>query len=268
MIIETWKCTGDEYHADRRDESNSTLEVFRKSWKDYRDVYVKKTRPVPAPTKAQILGIAAHVATFEPGDFDRLYTFRPDVDRRTKAGKLEWQAFQESLTGQTVLSAEDYDAALRMAHAVRHHPVASMMLDRDHTLETALRWTDPESGVSLKCRPDSVNEVVHWDLKTSKDPSPASFARDFANLGYHRQFAMYLSGIWLKYGKQVKPRVVAVRSSEPFDVAVYDLDDGTIQAGMAGHRKRLADLAACLKFDQWEQYPTAMTLSLPLWCKD
>ena len=81
-----------EYHADYSRVSNSMLSVFRQSRRRYFQRFVEQSMPAPEPTAAMQLGSLVHTLLLEPDDAAKLVV-APKVDRRTKAGKEEWQAF-------------------------------------------------------------------------------------------------------------------------------------------------------------------------------
>jgi hypothetical protein len=75
----------------------------------------------------------------------------PDgIDRRTKAGKAEWEAFTTAATGRTVLPKADAELVMRMAHSVFSHPAAAMLLALPGKAETTHMWTDAATGLAVQ----------------------------------------------------------------------------------------------------------------------
>ncbi len=92
----------EEYHAGPG-VSKSDLDLIARSPAHYR---AQKAAPREA-TPAMIIGSAFHTATLEPEKFDLEFAVAPEgIDRRTKAGKEEWAAFEAASAGKTVLKAE------------------------------------------------------------------------------------------------------------------------------------------------------------------
>ena len=59
-------------------------------------------------TAAYKFGRAVHAAILTPAAYKRDFVVLPEsIDRRTKAGKEEYQAFIEASAGKEILSAED-----------------------------------------------------------------------------------------------------------------------------------------------------------------
>src|SRR5690606_32160586 len=134
------------------------------------------------------------------------FAIAPKCDRRTKAGKEDWQLFEQEADGKQVVPVDVYDEAMRVAESVRKNQLACSILSRAKFIEQSKRWRDGESGLTLKCRPDIVCDEMIVDLKTCRDASPQGFARAAADLGYHRQHAFYVDG-WAKATGEVLPFV-------------------------------------------------------------
>jgi hypothetical protein len=121
------------------------------------------------------IGSAVHTHVLELDQWDARYVSAPDgIDRRTKAGKAEWEAFTTAATGRTVLPKADADLVMRMAHSVFTHPAAAMLLALPGKAETTHMWTDAATGLQCKCRPDWLTDDGRLlvDLKTTEDASP------------------------------------------------------------------------------------------------
>jgi hypothetical protein len=84
--------------------SKSHLDQVAKSPLHYWARYLDPNRVVPEPTPAMAIGSAVHTHVLELDQWDARYVSAPDgIDRRTKAGKAEWEAFTTAATGRTVL---------------------------------------------------------------------------------------------------------------------------------------------------------------------
>jgi hypothetical protein len=218
----------------------------------------------PRPdTPALALGRAAHTAILEPDKLAAEYTRRPPgFNGRTKAGK-EWIAEQES-NGLTVLTDDQAYAVDQMVAAVNAHPPARNLVARAEAVEVSLTAT--LSGVECKGRLDMVNDDCVVDLKTTR--SLASFTRDAAKFLYHGQLAFYHRLAFHNdiVGPTATRMIVAVESVEPFDVAVFEVDDEACAAGDALVDSLLDRWIACREMGTWPgRYPTTATLSLPPW---
>jgi hypothetical protein len=162
-----------EYHAHPA-ISKSHLDQVAKSPLHYWARYLDPNRVVPEPTPAMAIGSAVHTHVLELDQWDARYVSAPDgIDRRTKAGKAEWEAFTAAATGRTVLPKADADLVMRMAQSVFSHPAAAMLLALPGKAETTHMWTDAATGLQCKCRPDWLTDDGRLlvDLKTTEDAS-------------------------------------------------------------------------------------------------
>lgn len=218
------------------------------------------------PTPAMLLGSLIHTATLEPEEFAARYLVAPKVDRRTKEGKAEWDAFQAQAGGREVVSQDDHNTASRCATAVRRHPVAGELL-AGCKAESSVYWQDEKTGVLCKARPDAFNPDtgVLLDLKSTTDAGPR-FIRDIFSMGYHRQLAFYsmaLEAIGFPVSRVV---LIAVEKTPPFQVGLFELDAVSLALGAHRVREFLPKYAAAKAADTWPGYPVEIQkVTPPAW---
>lgn len=142
------------------------------------------------------IGNATHAALLEPDVFDKEYIKMPDFDLRTKAGKEQAAAFEESMDGKTVLSHEDYELVIGMRDSALAHPVINKLLTSPGESEVSIFFEI--DGIKCKCRPDRIvdpkvfNQHIIVDVKTCADVSKFNFsARDYR---YDVQDSFYSRG--------------------------------------------------------------------------
>jgi hypothetical protein len=199
-------------------------------------------------TAAQLLGSMLHATVAEPQRTH--YVVRPDgLSFATKEGK----AWRDSQT-HPILGGDDDDAVQAMYRSLwRHERAKSMIVGA--TKEVSVFELHKGTGLMLKGRIDlfnfdrAKNEVSIADIKTTDDASPGEFARSVRKWGYHRQAAYYMDLVAAH-----RFFFIAVEKSPPYAVAIYELDDRTIEAGREANERDLATLAACIKADTWPAY--------------
>lgn len=183
---------------------------------------------------------------------------------RTNAAK-EAQA-EARAAGKTPILADDDAHTSGMADAVRDHPQAKRWLQgRPEVSAYAL---DGENGRMRRCRFDVLGDLFIGDLKSTKDASPESFAKDAANYRYHMQAAWYLDLARDLGHPALGFAFIAVEKEPPYQVAVYELDAEAIEYGQMLNRRALDTWDACLRADEWPSYGHGQpyqTLSLPRW---
>ncbi len=151
-------------------------------------------------TPAMRIGSAVHCAVLEPERYATDYVTAPSCERRTKAGKEEWTAFEEAHAGKVILTAAESAQCISMSTTMRAHPLVRDYLTAGEAEVSAL-WVDSEFGVNCRARFDwlSASGMALY-LKTTGDASPAAFAKTCANFRYHVQAAWYLDALKMVTG--------------------------------------------------------------------
>ena len=215
---------------------------------------------------ALIFGSAFHDYILLPDTFQTAYTvLPPDFNGRTKEGKAMLEIIRQS--GQTILKAEWLTAIEGMAAAIAAHPKASALLQGGKA-EQSIFWTDEDSGIDCRCRPDYLNPSgIIVDLKSTTDASPEEFARSVAKYRYHVQDAFYSEGYYQATGQWPRGFVfIAVEKTAPYAVACYSLNDDAKAYGRELFRRDLKTLLEAEKSQEWTAYSQEIeTLSLPAW---
>lgn len=142
------------------------------------------------PSRSMEIGTLIHSLVLE-GRCD--YAVGPEVDRRTKAGKEEWQLFCEANLGKTIVTREEaavIDGCLQSCAPLMEHCAYD-----DDSIEMSMFWE--RDGVKCKGRPDMVatinGETCLVDLKTTNDIR--NFESSFYRFRYDVQAAWYQYGL-------------------------------------------------------------------------
>ena len=258
-----------EYHAHPA-VSKSHLDEIERSPLHYWSRFLDPDRATPPPTPAMVIGTALHTHVLEMHQWDKQFIVAPaGIDRRTKAGKEEWAAFESLANKRTVISREDGETIAAMGRAIYGHPAAAMLLTMAGRAETSHFWTDETTGIECKCRPDWLLEdcTVIVDLKTTEDASPSGFQRSIAKFNYHKQAAWYLHGVEQSTGVCPSQFIfVAVEKKAPYAVGVYAADPESIKVGWQTAERNLERIAECRAAKYWPSYSEAIEpISLPRW---
>lgn len=253
--------TNAEYHSSPA-ISKSGLDLIRKAPALFR--WRQKNRQLPTP--ALRWGTLIHLAVLEPWLLDQDIMVAPKIDRRTSAGKAEWEAFLIASENKELVTAEEMAELMATRDAVHAHPAAAKALAGTPTIEQSIFWD--HEGIACRCRPDAVTASgVIVDLKTTRDASPDGFAKSIAQYRYHVQAAYYSDGYEAAFGRQPKGFVfIAVETEPPFLVAVYVASEAMIMRGRADYLADLETFRQCRDADEWPGYATApITIDLPKW---
>lgn len=259
--------SNEDYHA-HPSISSSAINTALRSPLHYFAEYVARAAE-RTESASMRLGTMVHTAVLEPGEWDARYIVAPDVDRRTKDGKEAWAQFQAAAKGREIVTNEEAAKAHAIAAVVLEHPAAGTLLRGDFLepeREASYFWRDAETGLECRCRPDSFDGEVIVDLKTTTDASPSGFARSVANYGYHVQAAWYRRGVAAVTGRSPRHVIVAVETSAPYAVAVYELDALALEEGERLCQRAITTIAECQRAGRWPGYGDEIQrLGLPRW---
>lgn len=249
------KCTMDEYNAIQA-ARNTELKVLIQQSPAH---YLHSIRNPKEPSRAKILGSAIHEAVLEPKLFKEKMVVVPVFEGRTKKGELTTNMNCEEVRekseiwhlenhGKTKVSKEELDSVQAILNAISKHTSAAQLMSEGHA-EESLFWTDLETGIDCKARPDFIRQGhILVDIKSTEDCSPKSFYYDARNYGYHFQAAMYLDAASAVFDTVFDTFIIiAVEKTPPYEVACFELEDPFIQEGRELFYSALAKLKPCLK---------------------
>jgi hypothetical protein len=188
---------------------------------------------------------------------------------RSRAAKDARDAWYLDLkTGSVVVKERWVEPLVGMCRAIKAHRLVGNLV-KEGVRETSLWVTDPETGVTLKCRPDFISSAGFLvDFKSTRNAHPDEFYWDIFGVRgyfYSMQLAHYnhcLRAAGISRGESAT--IVAVEKEAPYGVMVYPLDVGNLGPGeqWRAHLTRL--YAECLRTNQWPGYPEqAQALDTP-----
>ena len=219
-------------------------------------------------------GRAYHKLMLEPDDFNNEFVVSPKIDKRTKEGKEEYARFLVKAGNKEVIDEETYQKLLDMKKELYKTPFVKLLIKGEH--EKSFFWTDAETGIKCKCRPDSFGQIkdqyICIDLKTTKDAETDHFMRDAIKLGYDIQASHYTQGLESTYGKNFKFIFIAQEKTAPYLVNVLEADEYFMASGKELRSILLNKYKECVENDVWPGYMDENnginSLSVPAWLKD
>ena len=186
---------------------------------------------------AAIIGSAVHSLWMEPDIFAARFVRKPDINRRTKAGKEEWAVWLEDNADKQVVTdgrgSCAWEQVHRMVDALNAHDEARAILEATSQERRELSCYATEMGLDMKARIDLAPDAGDglYDLKTAQDASPGGFAYAVQKFNYHLQGAHYravarLCGIDAKHFT-----FVVVEKTEPYFVGIYPMSGEYLELG-------------------------------------
>ena len=247
--------------------SKSQLDLIHKSPALFQ--WSKAAPEDDAKKSALNIGDAVHAILLEPHRFGDEYVIAPECDKRTKAGKQQYEEFEASITGQTVLTADEGRKVQLIRESVMAHPHARWLVDAEGDAEASIYWKERSTGLLARCRPDKTIPSLGWiaDVKTTADMD--KFARSVYDYRYHVQDPFYCDGYAEHFGEQPAAFVFLVVSTSiecgKYPVRIFTLDHEAKSIGRDTYLEDMAIYADCMRTGEWSGLET---LSLPYWAKE
>lgn len=259
----------------------SDLKHLRKSpahWRAYQNA-PKET------TDALEFGKLFHSAIERPEEFLATYVVEPVFEGRTKKGELttslactevkqaraKW--YSDLKPNALVVRSSWKDELLGMLDSVNKHRLLKNLL-KNGVRETSLWVEDPETGVTLKCRPDFISEKGYMvDIKTTRDASAAFFRNQVFSTKYDGDPFYILQAAHYSHCARLSKVCrgdmfvfVAIEKEPPYAVMVYTLDEGQMGPGEQWRAHLTKLYAECDASGKWPGYPEeAVSMLAPEW---
>lgn len=279
-----YNISNEEYHASEG-YSRSQLMLLDKSPYHFWYQYLSGLSTPKETTPAMIVGSLFHTLLLEPENFESEYIIKPTIKKLPEVGLLKdvgreiyslqkesrerqvlinkavMQRFEDSSRGKTVITEDQLDTTLKMADLVNKHEIVTTLLE-EAQFEQSIFWTDKETELQFKTRPDIWSSKVVVDLKTTKDASPHRFTSSAYSYGYYLQAGMCYEA-FQAIGKPFDMFVVlAVEKEEPYVPSVFMMDEEALQFGIDQFQSYKKKLKECIDNDKWTGYPV-QELSIP-----
>ena len=253
--------TEQEYRA-AEGVNKSTLWNLRKSPAHYK-YFLENQRE---DTAAFAFGRAVHSAILTPAAFKRDFAIIPDgIERRTKAGKEEYQSFLDAAAGKEIISAQDAETVKAIVRAFKKNKDAVQLL-KGTKREKPLFWTD-DNGILCKCRIDAYKAGLIVDLKTAQDAETETFTKESLRYGYDVQAAHYLDAYQHKESA-IRPEwyFIVIEKTEPYAINILRADIGFLDYGYIRRQELIEKLKACQEQKTYPDYGIN-ELCLPAWAE-
>lgn len=262
--------SNDEYHGQPNSVSKSSLDLID------RDPYYFFNNKQKEQTRPMEVGSAIHAAILEPEVFELEYMLLPEIkDRR----QPEYKDAVKALGAGKVFAGTDCENITNMQNAVWGNDDAKDLLTGDGYNELSGFAADPETGIICRHRFDRLKKTATgWrgvDVKKTQDVSQFKFSRSIHDYRYHVQAAFYSDQFeWITGTKLEGFSFIAVEEKWPHRVAIYELDDISVEIGRTGieshdvngYRQNLNTYADCLKNrDRVHNNLKSTVISLPDW---
>jgi hypothetical protein len=173
----------------------------------------------------------------------------------------------QPLIGKELLPADRLADVIKMAASARSYPPAAEWLRPTHkgVGESSIFWTDPETGVHCKIRPDYMIPPCDAhplgliiDGKSAEDACAEGFGRAIWSYGYLIQAAHYTDGFQRYFGTDAPPPFywLVQEKESPFATVAYSCSDAQREYGMRLVMDARQMYAECNATGVWPGYTT------------
>lgn len=155
----------------------------------------------------------------------------PPLTKAPRSGD-EWKKFVAANPGKVIMTPSEVAKARSMVDAIMLHPIANRLLTGDVIFERPILWS--QNGRARQSTPDArrADGEHNTEIKTTRSAHPLWFLRDAAKFVYHGQLADQAAAIKHETGKAPRHSyIIAVESSPPHIVQVYELAPTTLEKG-------------------------------------
>ena len=206
---------------------------------------------------ALLEGRVQHTCFLEHHKFDDEFIFIPDINRRTKAGKEEYENWLTTVGDKTPIKPELYEICME-----RREIVKDFIPKPEHRVELTLcfMW----NGEQCKGKLDWHTGTDVWDLKTCRDASPRGFKSAINSFRYYQQAAFYIRACRAVGLPTEKFYFLAQEKAHPYPFGVYTLSEEAIAYGDEKNEQALAMAIKCRESGDYKPYNNDSTIEFNL----
>lgn len=234
--------TIEDYHKDRDYLSATSLKWARKSLSYF--LYMRRVGQQDKP--AFSFGNAFELALLDVVAFPEKVAIAPEemwiaeamaakpdlVKPRSSAtyqkNEREFELGRAGMYRVADTGKESYETITHMLESCKKDSVIQKLI-QNVEYQTSCFWTDDETGLKLKTRPDICkrkNNVI-VNVKTIVDGSPAAFSKDLAKWDYPLQACVEISGCLATGLMETVDKYfwLVVEKEPPFNATIYEFSD-------------------------------------------
>jgi PDDEXK-like domain of unknown function (DUF3799) len=233
--------------------------------------YLDPNKPKEEKPSYFAIGQAVHTLVLEPEKFYQDNFVMPKYDRRTNAGKAGYEESTRLAAGKNLIDEKQYEQAISMSQSVLNRIpwLKKVLADKDTAIEESLFWTDEETGILLKSRPDIYTQDFYIDLKTTSNIDPKAYTNSVITYGYHRQAALAREALFqlhkIKYSYFMH---IVVEETYPYLTNCYVMDDYFLSKGESDFRQAIRVYRECIDKKEWPDFGADVKqIYLPEWMK-
>lgn len=239
--------TNEEYHAHPA-MSKTKLDLFNRdenllAWAENCPVDEEKMKTLD-------FGDAMHAICLEPERLQSEFVVMPKFNLRTNQGKEDKAGFEKENQGKKILNDDEYTKLRLMYESVMAHPAARQIIEGKGIAEGSFFWTDKDSGIECRCRPDKIMTEFGFsvDIKTTEQLSKFKFSVD--DFRYYVQDPYYRDGMASNGITHHEMRFLVIQKTIEcgrYPCMVVTLPQEVVEYGRQEYRRNLMEYAEFLE---------------------
>lgn len=282
----------EDYHSNKTHISATQIKYARQSIKHFHYYISGK---LPREEKSHFdFGNAFELALLAPNEYLQRVAISPDAElvseimsdgktktaRNTTRYKEGMQKFLDENKGKYIIAdsgPESFETIEEMLSSCYQDKIIQGLI-KNTEYQLSLFWTDPQTGLQLKTRPDFCKrkKSVIVNLKTTLNGSPEAFSKDLKKYDYPIQAAIEIQGC-LNTGIMDKVDNyfwLVVEKVPPFNATIYEFNERDIAAVTDTLDFLLSRIKKANEANLYPGYTDAsdneygiLTAQIPLWYK-
>lgn len=266
------KNTNREYHADKDILSSTMIKHALVSPQHFVHEYTNYKEP----TSAMMLGTLMHALIMEPHTVNDLVAISPEPLDRTVASR----EFKAKNPGRLCMWMADYikaqDLAARtLEQKFQGRPFYKFVEESE--CEQSIYFTDPDTGMKCRTRPDLRHPEFLFDIKTTRYYGLREFAVDAIRLHYDLSAYMYLLSDKLLMANQCAAQaaaadvatkkfvIVSIFNTAPHGIFFRPCNNDFILNGQKKYLSAMKTIQTCMRHDFWPSTSGVVELGLEHW---
>tara|TARA_R100001594_G_scaffold114699_1_gene149500 strand:+ start:389 stop:1156 length:768 start_codon:yes stop_codon:yes gene_type:complete len=240
------KDTNEYYHEQKQYLSSTFIKTITKK------SLLHALEQKPVQSNHFTVGSAFHSYVLERDMFQHEFFVAPKVNKRTKAGKEQWEDFTKKAESEhkQIINEQDFDMIKKMCQNIFHDETCNKLLSNG---EPEVSFYDKDFMKTwVKVRPDYyVEDKYVVDLKSCQDASPRAFKYDILRYGWHIQAAFYMDVCEVN-----EFYFIASEKNHPHACQAYKLSDDLINQGRQAYQEAIKIWKDYVEFGNISKYQT------------
>lgn len=223
----------------------SSLKELKKSPEQF--LYAQNLKP----TQAQEMGSFLHSYLLEPEECKKTYAIMPQINRRTKAGKEEYNQLIEKYPNRKWVNQEEANIARELKEYLSKSKIYKALTSEIVCIESAVTFY--HMGVSCKMKLDMLSRykdaLILTDLKSCRNIW--GFNVDVKKYDYISQLAYY--GLGLAYNNINVERyiLVALSKKAPYISIINEYDKKLVESRIDGINELMQEYINRKQSNHW-----------------